>query len=77
MSTIKPVQYIRPTYGITGAIGALFNAIGSSCHAVDNIASSAAEFTEDLPRLAKASGEALSVRAEANLKAQLALQDMA
>ncbi len=66
-------KYIRPTYGITGSIGEIFNAIGSMAHSVNNVALGASEFTEDLPRLGKTSGEALSVRAEQNLKNQLAL----
>ena len=71
--TIMSIVYIRPKYGITGSIGEFFNAFGSIAHAVNNVASGASEFTEDLPRLGKASGEALSVRAEKNLKDQLAL----
>jgi hypothetical protein len=70
-------QYVRKTYGITGSIGEFFNAIGSIAHSVNNVASGAAEFTEDLPRLGKASGEALSVRAEQNLRNQLALSQEA
>ncbi len=66
-------DYIRPTYGISGSIGEFFNAFGSIAHAVNNVASGASEFTEDLPRRGKASGEALSVRAESNLRNQLAL----
>jgi len=63
-------EYLRPTYGITGSIVELFNAIGSIAHSVNNVASGASEFTEDLPR---ASGEALSDRVETNLANQLRL----
>lgn len=68
-----PVPYIQPTYGFFGAITQIFNAIGASASAVNNVASGAAEFTSDLPRLGKASGQALSARAEQNLANQLAL----
>jgi hypothetical protein len=73
---MNQIEYIRPTYGITGSIGEFFNAIGSIAHSINNVASGASEFTEDLPRLGKASGEALSVRAEQNLKNQLSLANL-
>jgi hypothetical protein len=72
MST-QSTPYIQPTYGFFGALTAIFNAVGASASAVNNVASGAAEFTADLPRLGKASGEALSARAELNLRNQLEL----
>lgn len=68
-----PKAYIQPTYGFFGAITAIFNAVGASAQAVNNVASGAEQFTADLPRLGKASGEALSARAEINLRNQLEL----
>jgi hypothetical protein len=72
----QQTQYIRPSYGFWGSFSEIFNAVGAIAHTVNNVASSSAEFTEDMPRLAKASGEALSARAEANLRNQLELQQL-
>lgn len=74
MSTQTP--YIRPSYGFFGSFTEIFNAVGAIAHTVNNVASSSAEFTEDMPRLAKASGEALSARAELNLRNQLELSNL-
>ena len=67
--------FIRRTFGITGAFSEIFNAIGAGAHAINNVASIAAEGTEPLPELAHRSATALAVRANRNLDEQLALLD--
>ena len=66
-------DYIRRSYGILGGITEIFNAIGASARIINNTASGAAEFTEDLPRLGNISGKLMTARAEKALSDQSAL----
>jgi hypothetical protein len=68
-------QFVRKTKGITGSIGAVFNAIGSIAGTIDNIAAGAEEATHALPELGHDSGQLLAKRAKKNLEAQLLLAD--
>ena len=71
--TETKAPFIRRTFGVTGAFSEIFNAIGAGAHAINNLASIAAEGTEPLPELAHRSATALAVRANRNLDEQLAL----
>lgn len=66
-------KYVAPTYGVLGAFKEVFNAIGATASNVNNLASGAAEFTSDLPKLGYLSGRIMTERAIKSLEDQKAI----